>query len=296
MAIQVSARRVVSQSASAEVFATTATASAQAVAPAVSGGGWPTAETTGATGTLTPDSSQFLGTNGATYTNIEFTDTGTITIAGDNMTFTNCKFNGKANLSTLVGCTLTDCTFAAGATGVSITSLSVSSSSNVTVTRAKIENFTDDAIHVTSDAGSMCDNVVIQDSYIYNSDPLGGAHGDGLQVRGSTGLQLLNCYIHTGPGFDDLINSAIFFEEANGGNSGFLVDGCFLQGSGWTTAYLNTGSGTVQNNTFVAAPGDTGNNGSIFYDDGLGGDRVSDGITGTGNVDELGNPLSLHPS
>jgi hypothetical protein len=245
---------------------------------------WPTAETTGATGSLTTNAATQLDTDGATYTNQDFTYTGgRFDILGDNVTFTNCRFRASEVLwNVVVGGSITDCTFDNG--------WSVSSSTGLTFLRCKVVNYSGDAIHVTSDQGVTCNNIIIRDCYTYNSTPAPGAHSDGMQVRGSTNLWLDHCYMDQGPTFSALKNAAVFFEDDNGGNTGFLVEDCYLRGGGEYTAYLNTGSGTVQNNTIIAA------NSGTFFDDGLGGDAVSDGITGSGNVDGSGNPVSLHPS
>ena len=251
-----------------------------AVTPTLStpaGSGWPTASTTGTSGTLTSGTVDF-GANGAIYTNMNITNSDNY-ITGDNMTFINCRFpdNGPA-FANSNGTTVTDCEF--GTRG-----MAVSSSSNITFTRIKIVNYTADGIHVTSDGGSMCTNVTIRDSYIFNANPQNGAHADGIQVRGSSGLRFENNYMDQGPTFSVYKNAAVFFEEANGGNGGFIIRGNYFKGGGYTTAYLNTGWGTVEDNTFDF-PNSWPSSGSIFFGGGMSG-----GITASGNVDGDGNPI-----
>ena len=258
--------------------------SAAFATPTVSAGGgsgsWPTANTTGATGSLTTTTING-NASGQTFQNLYVTAaTGTDgpdLFMGDNNTFINCRFAGTFIFRNADGTSLTDCTFDNG--------FAFSSSSNCTVTRGKIMNFTGDAMHVTSDSGYMCTNILIQDTFVQGSFPDPGHHADGIQIRGSNGVHLDNCYIDTGTGFNSQINACVYFEQDNGGNSNFFVENCWFRAHGYYLAYLDSGTGTVINNKWVltgaTAPP------KYWYPN----DTMGPGVTHYGNVDANDNPL-----
>jgi hypothetical protein len=281
MSIELRARRIHTTPPDGFVFAVPATAVAQGQLPIVSNEvfTWPTAETTGATGSLTPNTSDYLNSNDAVYEDIHFTYTGggSIQCVGDNVTFTNCRFASHILLNEVDGCTLTDCTFDDG--------FSVSSSRLVNLVRAKIENIPSaDGIHITND-GTTFDNedITIQDCYIYNLLASGEAHADGIQVRGSVRLEVLNCYIDLGP-YNITHNAAFYAEGLQGGNVDMLIDGNYFKtGNGYTLYIHSSGDGGVFSNNTIA-PGAFGYQyapSPLTY-------------SGSGNVDENGDPYDIY--
>jgi hypothetical protein len=241
--------------------------------PSESPSGWPTLATTGAKGTLTSTSINAF-TNGATYSDVHITSaSGGNIIYGDDLTFNNVQFMPGVIFRNADRVTCNDCTFPNG--------FGISSSSDITINRGQVVNFNGDAVHITSDGGYTCKNVTVRDSYIVESNPTGGAHADGFQVRGSSGLHLVNNYVDFVTPFVPYHNAGLFIEHANGGNTGFVVENNFFKGGGYT-AYLTAGSGIVRNNTFAQGPY------GYFY-----GGAAASGITGTGNVTEDGSPLQL---
>ena len=237
-------------------------------------GGWPTAATTGTSGTLTSGTVDY-NASGVTYNNLNVTNASTRDLVGSNNTFNNCHFNSATWVISSTGNTFNNCTFTQNITAAS--------SSNMTLYRCKITGYDDqDGMHITSDRGTMCDNILIQECYSGSPTATSGNHVDALQVRGSTGLHMIGNYFHQGNTFSSLFNAALFLEEANGGNSGFLIEDNYFKGGGWWTTYLD-GTGTFRNNT-LDWPND--GTGLIFNTN-----TFPAGITAYGNVDGSGNPI-----
>ncbi len=131
--------------------------------------------------------------------------------------------------------------------------INLSGTGTVNVRYNQVYNFTSDAVHITADTGSVT-NVTFSYNYIHNPTPDCGAHADGIQIRGVTGLTVHNNTIDMGPWAQvcgqDALNAALFFEDANGGNSGITITNNYLSGGGYTV-YFDTSSGQVfKNNAF----------------------------------------------
>lgn len=197
-------------------------------------------------------------------------------VYANDATFINCRFRGIAVFDGADGTTVTDCTFDRG--------WSISSTATLLFERCKAVGFEpDDGVHITSDGAYICSDITLRDCYLYNALATGEAHADGIQVRGSLRLHVDHCYVDMGP-FNDTHNAAIYLENANGGNTDWLVeDSYFKTGNGYTL-YIHSpgGAGTFRNNTiapgafgyqYAAAPGN---------------------VTASGNVDENGDPYDVH--
>ena len=243
------------------------------------GTGWPTAATTGSSGTLTTTSIGAFDDN-MTYEDLRITDaSGGNAIYGDNLTFTNCELQGGMGFrGQTVGVTLTDCTLIGGSW--------VSSADNITFIRCKVENFAGDAFHVTADspAGNTCNNITLDSCYVSNATPNVGDHADGIQIRGSDNVRIENCWFHMGTVFDDRINACVYFEEDNGGNTNYHVENNYFSANGYWVCYFSGGQGPVINNFFEPYfPGTTG----YTYNETFG-----PSVTHSGNVDyNTGNPI-----
>jgi hypothetical protein len=300
MPLEIFARRVVGPSGTTagEVAAVRATATASAVAPAVSNGAapdWPTASTTGPTGTLTNDANDYFNSAGATYTSRNFTSTGTIQVVANDVTFTNCRFAGHLLVNEKSGITFTDCEFEGG--------VGVSSSADILFLRAKMETFGDgDAFHITND-GTSHDNedITLRDCYVYDVNAAVGSHSDGIQVRGSLRLWVDHCYIDLGPPeFEH--NAALYLENGpNGSNDDWIIEDSYFASGYGATLYISGagGPGIFRNNTIIpAAPSVGGDTESTdlstrprtsYMNAPAPGD-----VTASGNVDENGDPYDVH--
>ncbi|MBM7770637.1 hypothetical protein JOD54_000841 [Actinokineospora baliensis] len=115
--------------------------------------------------------------------------------------------------------------------------LSLSGVSGAVLSRVDLHESGTDLLHVTSDTG-QCANITVTDSCLRDPRPIAGAHADGVQVRGVRGLTIRRCAVDMGPWVlvegADVLNAALFFEDANGGNSDVRVTGCWLNGGGYT--------------------------------------------------------------
>jgi hypothetical protein len=249
---------------------------------------WPTALTTGTTGALTTNSAAMsISTNGATYSNVDFTNlTQRVQVYAENVSFTNCRFrNGLAFYNTQSG--------SASYCEMNGDGVYFSSSSNVVIDHCKVIDWDQDAFHVSTDGGPpICTNIQITNCYIYHSIPEPGHHADGIQIRGSDGLQFMNNYVDFAKVYDSANDNACIYIEDNysTGDGPWLnynvnIVGNYMKGGGYT-AYLSNGTGNFSNNTLASA---TGAPDGYYYP------GVAAGITGTGNVKaEDGSPLPLH--
>ena len=113
--------------------------------------------------------------------------------------------------------------------------ISISGAADVVLEGNNVHGSTSDLIHVTSDTGRIR-NLMIRNNFLHSPEPACGAHADGIQVRGVENLTLENNAIDMGPWRqmcgDDVLNAAIFFENANGGNSQIRIIGNYLNGAG----------------------------------------------------------------
>jgi len=149
--------------------------------------------------------------------------TGNATFTGDNVTLRNVRVTGHAVFRG-TNVTIEDSEFGSWA---------LSGAKNVRATRVEIlGNPGQDGLHITSTTAPVS-NVVITDSYIANPKLTSGAHYDGIQVRGVTGLTLRNTVVDLGA-YQSGYNSALFLEDANGGNRDVTVENSWLLGGGYT--------------------------------------------------------------
>jgi len=119
--------------------------------------------------------------------------------------------------------------------------------------RNNIHGSGDDLLHVTSDTGRVR-NVILSNNVVHDVRPRCGAHSDGIQVRGVDRLSLVNNVIDMGPWRQvcglDALNGAVFLEDANGGNTGVVLEGNFLNGGGYTLRVGPSASVRVVRNRF----------------------------------------------
>lgn len=249
--------------------------------------GWPTSETTGTSGTLT---SQTIDgdTSSITYENLLVANTEpNFQIFGDNVTFTNCRFQVSVAFYLAHNLTLIDCDFPGG--------IILGTSHDVLIERCKFEDFGPrDAIQFGSNGvgEAPCARTTIRDCFIYNGLPNAGAHMDAIQVRGSLDLHLDHNYVDLGPVELPEFNAAIYLEPTEEyNNENVLIEGNYFRGGGYTcyiaeseTPGIGFNSGVFRNNTIEPGEGNY-----PYYT------PNATLITGTGNVDENGNPLPLHP-
>lgn len=114
--------------------------------------------------------------------------------------------------------------------------ISISGAADVVLEGNNVHGSASDLIHITSDTGRIR-NLMIRNNFLHSPEPACGAHADGIQVRGVENLTLENNAIDMGPWRQmcggDVLNAAIFFENANGGNSLIRVIGNYLNGAGY---------------------------------------------------------------
>lgn len=189
---------------------------------------FPTPATTGSSGTLTSYSGSQDVTNG-NFSNRRF---GQYMRFYGTVSLTNCQFDAGALIQLTTG----------GATGDRITSctfkgLALSSVQNLYLDKVEILGTGSDLLHITSDAGRMCNNITITNSCLHSPNPSPGAHLDGVQVRGVNWLTFRNNTIDVGPwrlvNGQDVLNAAVFLENANGDNRNVMVDRNYLNGGGY---------------------------------------------------------------
>lgn len=99
----------------------------------------------------------------------------------------------------------------------------ISSASDVSVKRSRIESSPDDAFHVTSDAGELVTNVTLDHNFVHRPVTPSENHYDGVQVRGADGMRI-SCSTFRAGRYHDNFNAAVFLENANGGTSDVEVD------------------------------------------------------------------------
>jgi hypothetical protein len=224
----------------------------------------PGPENTGAHGARADRSVTSLG-SGRT---LEDANVSSLEISGSDVTVKNVQVSGNIFV-------------APGSSNVRIVrstaqGVAISSASRVSVVRSDIGYSPDDAIHVTSDAGSMVTGVKLRYNYIHHPRVTDGAHYDGTQVRGVNRM-LIECSTYRAGPYRDSYNAAIYLENANGGDSNVTVHHNWLIGNAfsvmvdaesatftanrvrdphWRPCYLGTssGSGGFQSANNVSLP------------------------------------------
>ncbi len=159
---------------------------------------------------------------------------GYYTFSGSKVTFRNCKINGGI-------------VFAGDSIKIDhcevIGGISLSGSAGAEITYNNIHHSLDDGIHITSDNGRVS-NVLVAHNYIHTFTPACQAHADGIQVRGVDKLTIYNNVVDMGPWVQvcnlDALNSAVFLQDANGGNNHVTIDHNFLNGAGYVL-YIGVG-------------------------------------------------------
>lgn len=178
----------------------------------------PTAATTGAYGTRSNSSVTSLG-NGQTLTDANVS---TLTISGSDVTVRNVSVAGRI-LVTGDRVVLDR---------VTSKHIGVSSAQDLTVLANRVTGSTEDGLHITSDGGRWIRNVAVKDSLIDNPNPPGGAHYDGMQVRGVNGLTVECTVFDLGP-YQDTYTAAVYLEPANGNNANVQIRNNWLLGGGY---------------------------------------------------------------
>jgi hypothetical protein len=189
---------------------------------------------------------------GVTYDGVNFPkpSSGYYTFTGNNLTFRNCKFNGGVQFNG-DNIRFENCEVIGG--------IGLSSTTNVVIQNNNIHDFEDDGLDITSDNSSkpQAGNITVAHNYVHKPVPTGMAHSDGTQVRGVNGLTYTNNTFDMGPrlviGGQDPLNSALFLENANGGNSNVVVSGNYLNGGGYTVYLYHVSGSKFINNHFGPA-------------------------------------------
>jgi hypothetical protein len=236
------------------VARTTASTPSASSSPAAGGTGWvrPTAASTGYHGALSPwAGSTTFTANNQTISNTDFG--GYIKVTGANLVLDNCHFAGMVFFGP-GPLTVKNCTSNGGI--------------NSDATYRPINGVTYDHVHVIAGAHDGIDvfsssanhesNVTLVDTLIDGmSFPAGStSHGDGLQVRGVNGLTVTRVVVNDGP-YQSQDNSAIYFENVNGGDSTMRLTDVDLYGGGYTF-YTNAVSASSATNLAVKAAGHWG--------------------------------------
>ncbi len=143
--------------------------------------------------------------------------------------------------------------------------VSFSGTAGVTFRYNNVQNFAGDGLHVTADSGPVS-NVTLAYNYVHAPNPGCGDHADGLQVRGVNGLSLVGNTIDMGPWVQvcgaDVLNAAVFLEDANGGNSSITINGNYVNGGGYIVRLTPGANQTITNNAF----GNDGHYGQVLND------------------------------
>lgn len=181
-----------------------------------------------------------------TFDSYEFNTTtrGYYAFYGNNLMLRNCKFN-QGVIFYGDNIRIENCDVDGG--------ISFSGSANSVAEYNNIHDFAGDGFHVTSDTGQVS-NLVIQHNYVHAPTPGPLDHADGIQVRGSQGLTLYNNVFDLGPWTQvngvDVLNAAVFIQNANGGNSSLTIDRNYLNGGGVTLQIGPMPNSTITNNFF----------------------------------------------
>ncbi|WP_436493672.1 hypothetical protein [Actinokineospora sp. HUAS TT18] len=98
-----------------------------------------------------------------------------------------------------------------------------------------------DLVHVTGDRGFRVSDVLFDTVWAHNPALCGGCHTDGMQVRGVNNMTVRNSTFDMGPDWHESLNAALFFENANGGNTNVVLTGNHLDGVAGYTLRVGTG-------------------------------------------------------
>lgn len=178
---------------------------------------------------MTTQSGTWLSASDVEYINKDFTGTGSISIAGNNVR--------------LSGCRLPDHLIIRGTNVIiedsDIGAISISGGKFVTIRRNRIGGSLtpQDSIHITSDTG-RCQDILIENNYIGHPNIVASSHYDGLQVRGVDRLIVRGNYFDAGLVFNDRGNSSIFLQDANGLNYDVEIRGNWSRVIGYNHTYL----------------------------------------------------------
>ena len=227
----------------------------------------PSESNTGATGSLSAGSTTVLN-KGDSLSNTSVSD---LTVQGDNVTVRNVKVNGDV-LITGNHVTLDH---------VSAKSIGISSATDVTVQYANISNSDDDAIHITSDRGTLARNITLDHNYIHDPRVPADAHYDGTQVRGVNNLTI-NCSNYDPGAYQPTFNAGIFLQDANGGASNVTIAHNWLDGFGYALQIEGKNISLIGN--------------QISGDSHWGDCRLGDGnpnLVSTGNTDSNNKTIKL---
>lgn len=203
----------------------------------------PTASTTGVqpsppapARTSVPTS--YITANGTPIKDRHFT--GNLTVEGTGRAdLSNVKVNGELIIRTTGGGLSED---------LEVGGWSISSSQGITLRRVKsLGGIGKDAGHITSDSGSRCADILVEDWFADNDVAgwLGSSqnHHDLLQVRGVNGLTVRR-WLGRQRGFSSVYNAALYLEEdveTNGvhaQNEGITVEDFELEGGGFNVLQL----------------------------------------------------------
>ena len=206
-------------------------------------------------------------------------EVGRYTFTGNNITFKNCKLGSGIRFAgdnvKLEHCEV-------------IGEVVLSGTVTAWIAYNNIHDSPDDGLHITSDNG-RASNVTVSNNFIHSFSPVCGAHSDGMQVRGVDKLNIVNNVIDMGAWRQvcglNVLNAAIFLQDANGGNNNVKIDKNFLNGGGYVL-YIGIGPQTrITNNRFgrsekFGLTNNTSNPGDI--------------AESSGNVrDDTGEPLNI---
>jgi len=237
-------------------------------APEPTPSGAPSAATTGVVSgvSLSSMSGGTITTSSTTITNKVIN--GDAVFTGNNLTLRNVRITGKV-LFKGDNLTISDSEFGA---------LSLSGTDTVRIDRVDVFGKAgSDGMHITSDTGQVRD-VVITNTWIHDPQVTSTSHYDGMQVRGVDGLTLDNVLIDLGP-YKPQYTSALFLQDANGGNRNVAVSDSTLLGGGYL---LNMKAANLSVTDSVL--------GNAHYDYLYPGQTIT---TFSGNTDPTGAPLTL---
>ena len=111
-------------------------------------------------------------------------------------------------------------------------------------------NASGDTFHITSDQGTYINTVTIRNNYVHDPVVSGGAHYDGLQLRGATNV-LIQCNNFDLGTYKSQYNAPVFIEGDNGGHSGVVVNENWLLGGAFSFMFGNDNDATrLTNNRF----------------------------------------------
>lgn len=144
------------------------------------------------------------------YTEFEnCTFTGHMTITGNYAKFRHCRFEKGLGVSGAEFWEIHDCEFV--------------------TTAAKV----DDCLHITGDSGECGKGVVARSRFYVDGTlpPDVGIHWDAIQLRGGKWIDIIDCVMECPTIHSNAYNGAVYMENANGGNQGVRLFGCYMVGA-----------------------------------------------------------------